>query len=371
MKKIVKAALCFVMALCMVNIAPVVDASSPSSVIVAEAASKIKINKTKIYITKGTKYTLKVTGTKKKVKWTVGNKKTATVSTKGVVTAKNKGKTIVTAKVAGKKLKCTVYVETPSISAKTATITIHNRKTIKLNGTKRTPAWKSSNTKVATVSKGVISAKGVGTATITATLNKKNYTCNVTVKEPSPSKVGNSANDITDGIIKMFRGEITESEFRNKYEYPMDYIGLSKAYVANYGESKNVFARVLTNKINNVTLTERFYQINSELTPEVRSTLKKTYIYNEQGSIKKANSYFLGDKLSEREVEEGIQQLDAFNTAVLGVTDENLVIRNMLCKTLTPDVTGDRYSDFFPGLFSDIYILYAVTDSGVYFIGIG
>ena len=217
MKKIVKAALCFVMALCMVNIAPVVDVSSPSSVIVAEAASKIKINKTKIYITKGTKYTLKVTGTKKKVKWTVGNKKTATVSTKGVVTAKNKGKTIVTAKVAGKKLKCTVYVETPSISAKTATITIHNRKTIKLNGTKRTPAWKSSNTKVATVSKGVISAKGVGTATITATLNKKNYTCKVTVKKAAAAAVGNSVDDVTDGIISYMRGEITTDQFKSKY----------------------------------------------------------------------------------------------------------------------------------------------------------
>lgn len=54
---------------------------------------------------------------------------------------------------------------------------------IKLNGaTASKVKWKSSNTKVATVTNGTIGALKKGTAKITATYNKKKYTCKVTVK---------------------------------------------------------------------------------------------------------------------------------------------------------------------------------------------
>lgn len=49
------------------------------------------------------------------------------------------------------------------------------------NATNKTVSWKSSNTKVATVSKGTITAKGEGTATITATAGGKSVTITVTV----------------------------------------------------------------------------------------------------------------------------------------------------------------------------------------------
>lgn len=50
----------------------------------------------------------------------------------------------------------------------------------KIDASKST--WKTSNKKVATISKkGLITAKAEGTATITATYNKKKYTCKVTV----------------------------------------------------------------------------------------------------------------------------------------------------------------------------------------------
>lgn len=90
----------------------------------AEAASvKVKLNKTAITLyTKGTKTTkLKatVTGSKKKVKWSISNKKVATVNSSGKVTAKKAGTATITAKVAGKSAKCKVTVKkskkTPSI----------------------------------------------------------------------------------------------------------------------------------------------------------------------------------------------------------------------------------------------------------------
>ncbi len=54
--------------------------------------------------------------------------------------------------------------------------------TLEVIGTRGKITWKSSNKKVATVTnKGFVTAQSVGTAKITATVNKKNYTCNVTV----------------------------------------------------------------------------------------------------------------------------------------------------------------------------------------------
>lgn len=76
-----------------------------------DAASKVKLNKTTVSLKEGKTTTLKVKGTKKKVKWSSSNKKVATVNQKGKVTAKKKGKATITAKVAGKKYKCIVTVK--------------------------------------------------------------------------------------------------------------------------------------------------------------------------------------------------------------------------------------------------------------------
>lgn len=74
------------------------------------AAKKIRINKKKISIETGKTVRLKISGTKKKVKWTSKNKSIATVSAKGKVKAKKVGSTKVIAKVSGKKYSCKVTV---------------------------------------------------------------------------------------------------------------------------------------------------------------------------------------------------------------------------------------------------------------------
>ena len=63
--------------------------------------------------------------------------------------------------------------------------TIYRGRTIKLKvkNNKKKVKWKSSNKKIATVTKkGVVKAKNVGKATITATVRKKKYKCKITVK---------------------------------------------------------------------------------------------------------------------------------------------------------------------------------------------
>jgi len=78
---------------------------------------------------------------------------------------------------------------TVSISKSTATIWVNNYVTLNMDGTKVAATWKSSDTKIATVSTtGNVVGIKAGTATITATLSKKNYTCKVTVKQETSTK---------------------------------------------------------------------------------------------------------------------------------------------------------------------------------------
>ena len=81
-------------------------------------AKAVKLNKKKVYMLPGDTLKLKVTGTKKKVKWKSSNKKVVSVSKKGKLKAKKPGKATITARVRGKKLKCKVIVERTTARAK-------------------------------------------------------------------------------------------------------------------------------------------------------------------------------------------------------------------------------------------------------------
>lgn len=155
-----------------------------------DAASKVKLNKTKCTVYIGATETLKVQGTSKKVTWKSSNKKIATVSSKGKITPKKEGKVIITAKASKKSYKCTVTVKKPYISDKAKTIYVGKSYTLKLYGTEIKSA-KSSNTEVATVNKkGKVTAKNLGTATITLKgKNGKSYKCTITTKRPYLSEM--------------------------------------------------------------------------------------------------------------------------------------------------------------------------------------
>lgn len=78
----------------------------------------------------------------------------------------------------------TATAATIAISPKKLTLEVGKTKVLKVTGTKVKATWKSSDAKIAAVSKtGLVTAKKAGKATITATVNKKAYTCSVTVKD--------------------------------------------------------------------------------------------------------------------------------------------------------------------------------------------
>lgn len=137
------------------------------------AEAKVKINKTKVSIYEGKSVRLKVTGTKKKVKWTSSNDWVASVRN-GKVTGRYPGKATIKASVGQKKLKCKVTVKACILELNTygedlligesTTVTAYTKPASKVK-------WTSEDTGIATVKNGKIKAKEPGSTTITAEAN--------------------------------------------------------------------------------------------------------------------------------------------------------------------------------------------------------
>ena len=115
------------------------------------------------------------------------------------VTAIGVGKTTITYTIGGKEASCEVTVTPRTISVES--ITLNKTQLSLVKGTTETLAatvlpttatdkavtWKSSDTAVATVENGVVTAVAAGNATITATAGGKTAICAVTVTNPSNS----------------------------------------------------------------------------------------------------------------------------------------------------------------------------------------
>lgn len=83
---------------------------------------------------------------------------------------------------------------TVKISKKNATMYVGKTLKLKISGTKSKVKWKTSNKKIATVSKkGAVNAKKAGKVTISAVVNRKTYKCKVTVKNVPKAKISLSS----------------------------------------------------------------------------------------------------------------------------------------------------------------------------------
>lgn len=90
----------------------------------------------------------------------------------------------------GKKYTCKITVKNPSPKLNYTSLTLHkgNRENLTLKYATKKVIWKSSNTKVATVSKnGEVIAKGIGKCIITAKCNNKTYKTTVNVEYEDPN----------------------------------------------------------------------------------------------------------------------------------------------------------------------------------------
>lgn len=200
MKNIVKKVATVIIAL-----AVLVTAVNPARI--EAAAKKASLNKKAVTLTITNKnanpsVTLKVKNTKKSVKWTVNNKKIATVKKTGKysakITAKKAGKETITCKVNGRTLKCKVTVvdkrtadNEASLDKKAVTLTITDGDeepsvALKVENAKKAVDWKTSNKDVITVTARTnnsvwITAVGAGKAVVACKVNGKTLECEVTV----------------------------------------------------------------------------------------------------------------------------------------------------------------------------------------------
>ena len=143
------------------------------------------LNRTKVTLYLGGKNTtiLSIGDTESEIQWESEDATIAIVSKSGKVTAIKKGTTKVNAMVNGITMTCEITVKNPFISKNSVSILVGKTSRLNIVGISSVITWSSSNKSVAVVNKsGVITAKKKGTATITATINGKKYTCKVTVK---------------------------------------------------------------------------------------------------------------------------------------------------------------------------------------------
>ena len=134
--------------------------------------------------------------TNQNVTWASSNNNVATVSN-GLVTAVALGTAIITVTTedGGHTATCAVIVENviipvTNVTLNQSSIILNNGSTFSLvatvlpeDATNKNVTWSSSNTNIATVNNGVVTAKGVGTTLITVTTDDGGYTatCSVTV----------------------------------------------------------------------------------------------------------------------------------------------------------------------------------------------
>ena len=145
----------------------------------AKAAGNIYLSNTDFTLELDHYKTLRVRGTSGKVTWRTSDSRVASVSSGGKVFAKSPGYATITANVGGKQLKCKV-----NVLFMKKNITMANKETSALTiyGAKGSAVYTSSDPSIVTVSsKGKLSAKNEGTATITATVDGKELTSKVSV----------------------------------------------------------------------------------------------------------------------------------------------------------------------------------------------
>ena len=164
--------------------------------------TSVSLNKSTATLTEGETLTLTATvnpsnATNKNVSWKSSNTSVATVSNGKVTAVKAGSATItVTTEDGGKTATCSVTVKaivnvtSVSLNKTTASLTEGESLTLTAsinpsNATNKNVTWKSSNTSVATVSNGKVTAVKAGSATITVTTKdgNKTATCSVTVNE--------------------------------------------------------------------------------------------------------------------------------------------------------------------------------------------
>ncbi|MCQ4023102.1 MULTISPECIES: Ig-like domain-containing protein [unclassified Ruminococcus] len=198
------------------------------------------------------------------VTWSSSSKSVATVDTNGKVYAVKPGTTVITASLAnGSKSECTVTVKKAptKLSLNKTSLTLGIGEQYDLNSSLKSDegaysiVYSSNNSSVASVKAagGFVTAKKVGTATITATTyNGKKVTCKVTVKK-APTKVSLNKTSLTLGIGEQYdlNSSLKSGEGAYSIVYSSDNSSVASVKAAG--------GLVTANKVGTATITATAY----------------------------------------------------------------------------------------------------------------
>ena len=177
-----------------------------------------------------------------------------------------------------------------SLSSRSISLLEGQRKIIKatVSGKSKTVKWSSSNTKIAIVTNGKITAKRAGTCTIKATANGKTASCKVTVKPGKwrnayASFLKNKANSSSNRFLLSYvdPGEVPELiVVRGCYHYTSpevySYVNGKVIKIGQYGSS-GIMAyaprtgRIWGNYIGMGAVEDTFYKISNHKSIKVAS----------------------------------------------------------------------------------------------------
>lgn len=201
---------------------------------VVEPVTSVVLNKKTCTVVKGETETLTATilpedATNKKVTWSSSNTAIATVNN-GIITGIGGGTAVITVTTVDGSYtdRCTVTVvepvtgvtldktsETLAVGAKTSL----TKTVAPANAGNKNVSWSSSDTSIATVSDGVVTAISAGTVTITVTTQEGNYTadCKITVIVPVASVTLNkTASTLLIGEIETLIATVLPENAANK-----------------------------------------------------------------------------------------------------------------------------------------------------------
>ena len=161
------------------------------------AVTSVTLNRASLNLTKGQSESLSATvspdnATDKTVTWSSSDATIASVDQNGRVTALKSGNASIMAKAGEKSATCSVSITTPveSVSLDRNSVNLEEGQSTTLVATinpndadEKTVEWTTSNSSVATVANGVVTAHAEGNAVITATAGGKSSTCAVSVKK--------------------------------------------------------------------------------------------------------------------------------------------------------------------------------------------
>ncbi len=179
----VTAILCMVSMLCFSH-------TGPETVYAKDVFALVALNAYQKTINVGDEFYLVAISTDgKKVRFSSGDSRVASVNSYGLVTAKKAGTVKITAKTVNGESSCKVTVRQTTIELGAKQIYMDNGTRTKLTArvsTGHAPVFKSQKKSVATVDEsGMITAVKPGETVITVSADKTSVTCKVTVKKPT------------------------------------------------------------------------------------------------------------------------------------------------------------------------------------------